>query len=259
MRLDPKQHEEFWRQGWTVVEGVYGQSEAEAIAQRAAALCEQKLESSDAIYTADHSEDGQVAPRKLDSPFLRHHDLRTFAMDHRLRSLVEQLIGKPALLMTDQIFMKPPRFGSAKPYHQDNAYFLCHPGDEVLTAWIALDDVDEANGCLRYINGSHRGPILEHLILPDEPHNQAPAAEQIDLTQEALACVKQGGVVFHHSQTLHTSHRNESDRWRRAYATHWASAEVTSENSTIDRAYYHRFPELYEETVAANAGMEEPE
>ena len=125
------------------------------------------------------------------------------------------------------------------------------PGDEVITAWIALDDVDELNGCLRYIDGSHRGPILEHLPLPDEPYNLSPAQENIDLNREALAPVGKGGVVFHHSKMLHTSHRNESDRWRRAYATHWASAEVTSENETIDEAYYNANADIYEAATQA--------
>ena len=70
---------------------------------------------------------------------------------------------------------------------------------------------------------SHKGPILPHETLdPDEPYNLVPPPELIDLSKEALAIVNKGGVVFHHSQTLHTSHRNESDRWRRGYdATHW--------------------------------------
>ena len=187
--------------------------------------------------------------RKLDAPFLKDPQLRRIVLDSRLRLLIGQFLGKPPMLVVDQIFMKPPRFGSAKPYHQDNAYFLCHPDDEVITAWIALDDVDESNGCLRYIEGSHREPILQHLEIPAEPYNKSPAPDQIDLDREALAPVKKGGVVFHHSKTLHTSHRNESHRWRRAYATHWATAEVTCTIDTIENAYYNRYPEGYEAAV----------
>jgi phytanoyl-CoA hydroxylase len=143
--------------------------------------------------------------------------------------------------MADQIFMKPPRFGSAKPYHQDNFYFKCSPADHVLTAWIAMDDVDEENGCLRYIEGSHKEEVLPHEAPdPDEPFNLVPPTELIDLSREALAVVKKGGVVFHHVKTLHTSHRNESDRWRRAYASHWVSAETESENDTVSKGYFKR-------------------
>ncbi len=108
----------------------------------------------------------------------------------------------------------------------------------MLTAWIALDDVDEENGCLRCIDGSHRQGILPHETLPDKPYNKAPAPELIDLSRESVAPAKKGGVVIHHCQTLHTSHRNHSKRWRRGYATHWGTADVSSESSILDRPVF---------------------
>jgi len=250
MRLDPEIFDAYWERGWVVVERVFTAAAVDRIVELVARSCEEEIaRQSDQSYFADRTAGGDVVPRKLDLPFLKHAEFRAFAMDVRLRALIEQLIGKPPMLVQDQIFMKPPRFGSAKPYHQDNAYFLSHPDDEVITAWIALDDVDASNGCLRYIEGSHRGPILEHPPLPGEPYNISPAQEDIDINHEALACVGKGGVVFHHSKALHSSHRNDSDRWRRAYATHWASAEVTSENETIAEAYYNAYSDLYEEAV----------
>jgi ectoine hydroxylase-related dioxygenase (phytanoyl-CoA dioxygenase family) len=58
--------------------------------------------------------------------------------------------------------MKPPTCGTAKPLHQDNYFFECTPHDSVLTAWIALDDATLENGCLHYIDGTHRGPLIPH-------------------------------------------------------------------------------------------------
>ena len=252
MYLDSSNYDEFWRRGWTVVEGVFSRGEAEAIARVATRICEDELAAEATAYHADRSDDGAaMAPRKLGSPFTKAPELRTFVLDPRLRSSIEQLVARSPLLCVDQILMKPPRFGSEKPYHQDNAYFRCHPDDEVITAWIALDDVDESNGCLRYIDGSHTGPILDHVTRPDEPHNKVPPQDQIDLSKEAPACVKKGGVVFHHCRTLHTSRRNESDQWRRGYATHWVTAGVTSEIGTVDNAYFNKNADLYNEAVAS--------
>ena len=123
----------------------------------------------------------------------------------------------------------------------------CHPGGHVITAWIALDDVDEDNGCLRYISGSQKEGIVPHQVVPGQPYDLTPESECIDLKRESVAPVRKGGVVFHHSETLHTSHRNASDRWRRGYATHWVTADVTSETDALERAYFHQ-PE-YEEIV----------
>lgn len=238
--IDSDAIEQYREHGWVVVEGVYTPEEAEQTAAIALDLCRLEMPAEVSMFTHDLSEDGQTAPRKIVSPFLKHQAFQAFVMDSRLEEILTRLLGEQPLLCADQIFMKPPYFGSAKPYHQDNFYFRCSPAEHVITAWIAMDDVDESNGCLRYISGSHTDGIIPHTPIPGEPHNLAPAEDLIDLNREALAPVRKGGVVFHHGETLHTSHRNESDRWRRGYATHWVTADVTSENDTIDRAYYKR-------------------
>ena len=231
-------YQHYWEKGWAVVENVFAAEEAERIAQLALRISQEELKSGGDRYVADASDDGEFAPRKIERPFSKHADFQAFTLDQQLVQLLANLLGAPPLLATDQLFMKPPRFGSAKPYHQDNFYFQCQPADHVITAWIALDDVDADNGCLRYIDGSHKGPILAHEPVPGEPYNLVPPPELIDLRKESLALVRKGGVVFHHGQALHTSHRNESDRWRRGYATHWVTSDVTSSNATLDRAYY---------------------
>ena len=251
--LSQQQIDLYWSRGWVVAESVFGSEETEEIARLALEIASAELregsgvseefsqtnpEAAFASYAADHSEDGRVAPRKIDTPFLKHEEFQQFVQDERLVKVLRAILGKDPLLVEDQILMKPPEFGSAKPYHQDNAYFLCRPADDVLTAWIALDDVDEGNGCLRYIDGSHRQGILPHEPLPDEPYNRSPAFELIDLSRESVAPVKKGGVVLHHCQTLHTSHRNHSNRWRRGYATHWGTADVSSDSSFLDNPVF---------------------
>jgi hypothetical protein len=52
--------------------------------------------------------------------------------------------------------------------------------------------------------------------------------------------------VLHHSHTLHSSHANTSNRWRRAYATHWVTANVESEVVTIERAYFNTHADQYQ-------------
>lgn len=238
--LTKQQLDHYHKKGWLVVNGVFDPNEAERIAQLATKLSLEELKEVKGSYQADHAADGTRAPRKIDHPYNKSADFRKFVTNPKLVTLIRELMGIEPLLCTDQIFMKPPKFGSAKPYHQDNAYFLCSPPDHVITAWIALDDVDAENGCLRYIDGSHREGILPHDPVPGEPHNKAPRPELIDLKRESLAIVKKGGVVFHHGETLHTSHRNESDRWRRAYATHWVAADVTSQSDVIKKAYFNQ-------------------
>ena len=238
--LDPEQLDRYWETGWLAAEGVFEPEEADRVGDALLAIADREREAAKPGYNVDISSDGAQAPRKINQPFVKDPLFRSFLLDKRLTGPLESLLGDKPFLMIDQALMKPPRFGSAKPYHQDNYYFRCHPDDEVITAWIALDDVDAENGCLRYIDGSHRGPILPHEQVPGEDHNFVPPPELIDLTRESLAPLRKGGVVFHHSKMLHTSHRNESDRWRRGYASHWITARVTSKTERIEKAHFNR-------------------
>jgi ectoine hydroxylase-related dioxygenase (phytanoyl-CoA dioxygenase family) len=243
----------YWDSGWAVVEGVFSAAETDPIARLAMAMAISEIPDAPAdAAEVDLTAEGEHVPRKINLPFLKNEHFRRFALDERLRNLLGSVVGKPVLLAFDQIFLKPPRHGSAKPYHQDNAYFLCHPDDEVITAWIALDDVDEENGCLRYINGSHRLPILRHHEVEGEAYNLSPDSSDVDLGSEELAPVLKGGVVLHHGKTLHTSHANRSSRWRRAYATHWVTADVSSEIDTLDRAYFRRHESLYASALGSS-------
>jgi ectoine hydroxylase-related dioxygenase (phytanoyl-CoA dioxygenase family) len=246
MAIDQSDYDHYWCKGWVVIEDVYPQEIIDRTVELAMTVAHAEM-ASNAGLTLDVSEDGQEkAPRKIESPFRSSAAFRDFVLDDRLNELIVDLIGHRPLLFSDQIFMKPPKFGSKKPYHQDNFYFRLTPKDHVVTAWIALDDAEEQNGCLRYIDGSHKGDILSHVPVPGEPYNLAPDPELIDESKESIAAVRKGGVVFHHVQTLHTSYRNESDRWRRAYATHWVSSEVRDIDASSGRLAdgYFRRPEF---------------
>ena len=236
----------YWDRGWAVVPDVFSRDDVASVSRLAMAVAIAELSDAE-VDSADVDVDvtGARAPRKVMEPFLKEDAFGRFALSAGLRTLLEAIVGKPVLLVSDQIFLKPPRVGSAKPYHQDNAYFRCHPGGEVITAWIALDDVDASNGCLRYIDGSHRLPILDHHETAGEKYNLTPAEADIDFSSESLAPVLQGGVVLHHSHALHTSHANTSDRWRRAYATHWVTADVVCDGATIKQAYFNPYPDRY--------------
>ena len=139
--MQPEAYNHYWEKGWAVVEGVFSRDEADRIAQIALEVSQQEMQDSEDSYVVDASDEGEIAPRKIDTPFLKRQEFQALVLDARLTTLVEEMLGAPPLLSGDQIFMKPPHFGSAKPYHQDNFYFQCDPGDDVITAWIALDDV----------------------------------------------------------------------------------------------------------------------
>ena len=67
----------------------------------------------------------------------------------RWQALAETLIGEAAQVSQPEWFNKPPQTEHPTPPHQDNFYFNLTPPN-VASIWLALDPVDEENGCLRY-------------------------------------------------------------------------------------------------------------
>src|SRR5438046_1088633 len=76
-------------------------------------------------------------------------------------ALAEALLGEPVTVQEPEWFNKPPGTNHATPPHQDNYYFNLKP-PQVLTIWLALDPVDEENGCLRYVAGSYKKGVRPH-------------------------------------------------------------------------------------------------
>ncbi len=60
----------------------------------------------------------------------------------------------------DQLFCKPPGNGACVAWHQDFSYWTRTTPMAHLTVHIALDDQSKENGCLHYIPGSHKWPLL---------------------------------------------------------------------------------------------------
>jgi phytanoyl-CoA hydroxylase len=91
----------------------------------------------------------------------------------------------------------------------------------LLTAWIALDEVDEANGCMSMVPESQAwGRQIDFLHTLDNYEAMPNAFE--DKTVDVVRCpVKKGEVHFHHGLTWHGSHANTSGRPRRAIAFHY--------------------------------------
>ncbi|MCX5662521.1 MAG: phytanoyl-CoA dioxygenase family protein [Planctomycetota bacterium] len=245
MKVTKSQFDHYWERGWVAIEGVFTPAQADQAIREAMAMADRLIGPDASVALADRSPDGRERlPRKLVNVFGRNAYFRQMIFASAVPSLVRQLIGVPPLLMDDEIFFKPPRHGSAKPYHQDNHYFQGVPAGHVLNAWIAFDDSDAANGCLRYIEGSHLGPLLPIAPVPGREHDLTPDAKLLDLSREALAPIRKGGVVLHHGNALHCSGPNESDRWRRAYATFWVGGDVVMAEEFRKKAYFSR-PELW--------------
>jgi phytanoyl-CoA hydroxylase len=129
----------------------------------------------------------------------------------------------------DQIQYKPAGAGGVNMWHQDSPYWgILTPKHAQVTAWVALDDVDETNGCMSMVPQSHLwGNAIEflHTLKSFDEMNKV-ADYQGHKVEVKLVPVKKGHVHYHHSMTWHGSHANTSARPRRAIALHYMTNET---------------------------------
>jgi len=189
--------------------------------------------------------EGNTVTDKSD-PEARNHSVRVLAFVVRfdptyhpiakrpkLLALVRGLIGPRIRVFRDQMLLKPPG-GQAKPAHQDQSYFRVQPINGLVTAWIALDESTNTNGCMRYVPGSHRHGIFDITHDPDRPVHHIPDTKNIDLPESVACPVPAGSVIFHHGCTLHHSEINHTNTWRKALILHYATTDSRSEREQLN-------------------------
>ncbi|MEL0342461.1 MAG: phytanoyl-CoA dioxygenase family protein, partial [Deltaproteobacteria bacterium] len=98
--------------------------------------------------------------RKINDLTLNHQYFFEISKKTEILNVIEKCIGPDIKLFGDQLFMKPPG-GVEKTSHQDSPYFPISPMN-LITCWIALEDVTEENGCMKFIPGSHQLGALPH-------------------------------------------------------------------------------------------------
>ena len=129
-----------------------------------------------------------------------------------------QLVKGAVRFWHDQLFVKPARHGGVVAWHQDYSYWTRTEPMAHLTCFIALDDSDEENGCLQYVPGSHRWPLLPVTGLADDMDaiQTVLTPEQQDEFRVVPSILKRGEASLHHPLTVHGSRENRSPRPRRA-------------------------------------------
>jgi Protein involved in biosynthesis of mitomycin antibiotics/polyketide fumonisin len=125
--------------------------------------------------------------------------------------LEENVIGKNL-----EYFNKPPRIGKPTPPHQDGYYFMLNP-PQAITMWLALENADEENGCVRYIKGSHLTGMRPHGRTTTLGFSQGITDYgEKDFAAEIAFPAAPGDLLIHHAMTIHRADGNKSNRSRKA-------------------------------------------
>ena len=92
------------------------------------------------------------------------------------------------------------------PWHQDSGYFgTVSEASLIPTAWIPLVPVDETNGCLQVVAGSHRLGVVNHHTEEREGKFLEVMDELIENSRIVTCPMALGDALVFHNLTLHRS------------------------------------------------------
>jgi phytanoyl-CoA hydroxylase len=141
-------------------------------------------------------------------------------LDARLNACMKGLLGREPYAVQTMLYFKPPG-ARGQALHQDNFYLKAQPGT-CIAVWMALDDCDEANGCMQIVPGSHTWPILcttkadTRVSFTDVTVPLPPGVEAQPVVMKA------GDVLFFNGALVHGSYPNTTaNRFRRALIGHY--------------------------------------
>jgi len=164
--LSDAQRAEFEENGYVVAKGVATAAQLQAMSVQLDTWIEESR-AHQANYgheTVDGKarfdlEDGHTAAaprlRRVGNPVDVSETFREVLFDSAVPDVVAELIGPDVKFHHCKLNIKLPGMATRVEYHQDHAYDP-HTNDDMVTALLLLDNMNEANGCLRVVPGSHR-------------------------------------------------------------------------------------------------------
>ena len=129
-------------------------------------------------------------------------------------NVVEGILGPDILIYAAEFFIKEPRTESIVSMHQDLTYWGLGAIDGLVTAWLALSPATVESGCMDFVRGSHKQPILPHEDTFDANNLLSRGQEvKVDIADEDKTPIvlKPGEMSLHHGLTIHGSGPNGSD------------------------------------------------
>ena len=171
-------------------------------------------------------------PENLPSPNEYNEFILNLLLSEPFVDVAEQILGPDISLFTVYAICKPPFDGRPVKWHQDAAYFPIEPM-ETFTLWLAVDDSNSINGCMKVLPSSHKSKkIVNHSFNSNDGSVLVQSVPGIDLNGAVDVEVPAGYYSVHDPFLLHGSNKNKSSKWRCGINIKYIPTYVT-----LDRDY----------------------
>ena len=138
----------------------------------------------------------------------------------KILDAVESIIGKNILVCGTTLFIKDPDETGFVSFHQDAKYIGLEPHNWV-TAWVAITDANEENGCMRMWTGTHKTDLKHHSEKFDYGTGnlltRGQTVENVPLNETEPVILNAGQMSLHHPKIVHGSEVNKSKERRMGF------------------------------------------
>lgn len=142
----------------------------------------------------------------------------------------------PVCHFHSKLMQKEPRVGGAWEWHQDYGYWYKNQfmfPDQMMSVMVALTEANRENGCLQVIKGSHHLGRVNHVFAGEQVGADIVMVENALKTMELVYCeLEPGDALFFHSNLIHRSEANLSDRPRWSIISCYCSQSNLAYNET---------------------------
>lgn len=220
--LSNEQIEFFQHQGYLVTTGLFSQGEVDFFkAHYEEMRINESIGPNQSIRKTEFDDDDPLRtyPRLM-QPHRRDEASLQWLIDKRLNECMTDMLGREPYAVQTMFYFKPPG-ARGQALHQDQYYLRVQPGT-CLAAWMAVDDCDEENGCIRVVPGSQNWPVLCITGADTEESFTDVTVPIPDDAEIRPIPLKAGDVLFFNGQIVHGSLPNTTtNRFRRALIGHY--------------------------------------
>lgn len=215
----------FDENGYVVAKALFAPQEVDTLREHYMELRAQGAHPGDMVGVDTTSSDPlKRFPRMI---HMHHWDEASlnWLLETRLNEMLTGLLGREPYAVQTMLYFKPAG-ARGQALHQDQFFLRVRPGT-CMAAWLALDDCDEANGCMQVVPGSHTWPLL-CTTSADTKNSFTDVTVPLPEDQKVQPIVMQAGdVLFFNGTLVHGSYSNTtSDRFRRSLIGHYISGEA---------------------------------
>lgn len=168
----------------------------------------------------------------ISTAHLKHGRVHDMLSHPRLAQLMHDLMGPDVIGWGSHFFCKMPKDGKAVSWHQDVSYWPLSDS-KTITVWLAIDDSDLENGCMKVIPGSHRNGLLHCRESKQEENNvlNQTIDSKLDWPDPVPLCLEAGEISIHSDLLIHGSRPNQSHRRRCGLTLRYCPPEVRAGES----------------------------